>query len=53
MSSYTTVVLASGATIRRDPQTKKIIFSDRDKVFERYMGENSEWKRVSVREPRS
>lgn len=38
MSSYSTVVLASGATIRRDPQTKKIIFSDRDKPFGKVMG---------------
>lgn len=35
---YASVVWAGGATIRRHPQTKEIVWGDQDKPFAKYMG---------------
>lgn len=35
---YASVVWAGGATIRRHPQTKEIVWSDQDKPLAKYMG---------------
>lgn len=35
---HASVIWAGGATLRRHPQTREIIWSDRDKPFARHMG---------------